>query len=94
MKRKSTGDTKKIRFEMTAEPGSQVFVAGSFNNWSPTTHRLTNKPDSIRDYETALPVPKGMHGYKFIVNGVWTMDPNCLHRMPNGLGTLNSVIYV
>jgi hypothetical protein len=27
MKRKSTGDTKKIRFEMTAEPGSQVFVA-------------------------------------------------------------------
>ena len=31
---------KKVRFELAAEPGSQVFVAGTFNNWNPTANPL------------------------------------------------------
>jgi hypothetical protein len=34
---------KKVLFELPAEPGSQVFVAGTFNNWNPTANPLKDR---------------------------------------------------
>ena len=89
-----TNDTgRKVRFELSAEPGSRVFVAGTFNNWNPTANPLKDNPDGGH-FKAAMRVPAGTHEYKFVVNGVWTMDPKRSDCVPNSYGSLNNVIHV
>ena len=60
-----------IKFECRAELGSEVFIAGTFNNWKPSgLHKLR---DGNRDgtFGTLLNLRVGHHEYKFVVNGVW-----------------------
>ncbi len=78
---------------MSAEPGSKVFVAGTFNNWNPTANPLKDNPDSGH-FKTVLPLSAGIHEYKFVVNGVWTVDPKCAKWTSNGHGSLNSVLRI
>ena len=82
-----------VQFELTADPGSQVFVAGTFNNWDPTANPMKDNPDS-GNFKATLPIPAGTHEYKFVVNGAWTMDPQGKHWAPNVFGSLNNVIHV
>lgn len=84
---------RKIRFELSAEPGSRVFVAGTFNEWSPTATPLKDNPGSGH-CKVTVRVPRGTHEYKFIVNGVWSMDPKCADTVPNAFGSENNVIHV
>jgi 1,4-alpha-glucan branching enzyme len=63
-----------IKFECHADPGSEVFVAGTFNNWRPCGF------DKLRDrrrdgtFRTLLMLRKGRHEYKFLVNGEWLSE--------------------
>ena len=89
--KKSRG--KKVSFQLTAEPGSEVFVAGTFNQWDAGQHRMRDNPHS-GVYRIALVLPPGRHEYKFVVNGEWRVDPNCPEWVPNDKGSLNSVLSV
>jgi 1,4-alpha-glucan branching enzyme len=63
-----------IKFECHADPGSEVFIAGTFNNWKPSgLHKLR---DGNRDgtFGTLLKLRRGRHEYKFLVNGQWASD--------------------
>ena len=92
--KKNTGmKSRKITFHLATEPGSQVFVAGTFNNWNPTQHRMRDNPDGGL-FKIALTLPPGRHEYKFVVNGEWRLDPGCPDWLPNSVGTLNSVVSV
>ncbi len=82
---------RRVTFELCAEPGSEVFVAGTFNNWNPGEKQLRYRDDV---YTAMLLLPKGRHEYKFIVDGTWCIDPECSDWVPNGMGSLNSVIHV
>jgi 1,4-alpha-glucan branching enzyme len=93
MKKMAAGKGRKVSFQVASEPGSEVFVAGSFNNWDPKQHSLRDNPDSGR-YKTTVVLPPGRHEYKFIINGRWCADPNCPDWAPNDHGSLNSVITV
>lgn len=84
---------KDIQFEICAEPDSKVYVAGTFNNWDPTSHPLKHQPEE-GVFCGKIQLPVGKHEYKFVVNGVWQLDPQCPHWAINELGTLNSVIHV
>ena len=84
---------KRVRFELSAKPGSKVFVAGSFNKWNPTANPLKDNPDSGH-YKGVLLVPAGAHEYKFVVNGIWTVDPKCTDWIENAYGSMNSVLRV
>ncbi len=84
---------KRVRFETIAPPGSRVFVAGTFNGWRPHRHRLVAVDGEDR-YAAEVPVPPGTHEYKFIVNGVWIVDPGNPHWVVNPFGSLNSVLSV
>jgi 1,4-alpha-glucan branching enzyme len=84
---------RKVSFQVTAEPGSEVFVAGTFNNWDPRQHRMKDNPGSGH-CKTTLVLPPGRHEYKFVVNGEWRVDPDCPEWAPNDQGSLNSVITV
>jgi hypothetical protein len=84
---------RKVRFDLSVEPGSQVFVAGTFNDWNPMVDQLKDNPGSGHCKAT-LRLPAGRHEYKFVVNGKWIADPNCSEFVMNEFGTLNSVMEV
>jgi len=81
--------SKKVRFEIQAEPGSEVYVTGTFNSWNPKQNRLKEKNGV---YSATLLLPKGRHEYKFVINEVWCVDPKCQEWVPNNCGSLNSII--
>ena len=93
MKPLQKGTVTTACFQLSAEPGSQVFVAGTFNNWNPTANLLKDHRDRGH-FKTAFSVPPGTHEYKFVVNGAWTADPKCPDWVPNDCGSLNSVLHV
>jgi 1,4-alpha-glucan branching enzyme len=82
---------KRITFEVKAEPGSEVYVAGDFNNWEPTKKLKSKNKDGIFT-GTLLLDRDTQYEYKFIINGKWSVDPNCDEWVPNALGSLNSVL--
>jgi 1,4-alpha-glucan branching enzyme len=84
---------KSVDFRLRAEPGSSVFVAGTFNDWSPADKPLKCASESGM-YLTSLYLPKGRYEYKFVVNGEWCVDAECPGWAPNSLGSLNSVLEV
>ena len=85
--------TREVRFELAAQPGSKVFVAGSFNNWDPAANPLEKSMDG-GSYQAAFRLPPGRHEYKFVVNGLWTIDTGNADWRLNRFGTLNSVLRV
>lgn len=77
-----------------ADPGSTVFLAGSFNNWDPSALQMTDKVGN-GVYSATVTLQPGIYEYKFVINGVWTLDPDPDRDWTqNGLGTLNSVLRV
>jgi len=87
---------KKQRVVLTvqADPGSTVYLAGSFNDWNPEGTRMVDK-DGNGLYSVTVTLAPGIYEYKFVINGVWTLDPDPDRDWTqNGLGTLNSVLRV
>ena len=93
-KRKSTTKgRKRVRFEVKAKPGSDVFLSGSFNDWDKEAKRMIDK-EGAGNYSATLFLPPGTHEYKFVINGVWQSDPRCPSWVANEHGTLNSVVMI
>ena len=82
---------KPVKFRLTAIPGCKVFVTGTFNNWDPRQLELRERAGV---FGTTVPLPLGRHEYKFVIDGVWCVDPDCPEWAPNSLGSLNSVVTV
>jgi 1,4-alpha-glucan branching enzyme len=93
MKSLQKGKRKRVNFELSAEPGKRVFVAGTFNNWNPKANQLKDNPES-GNYKATMLIPQGKHEYKFIVNDEWTLNPESQDLVPNGHGTMNNVLQV
>ncbi|MGI6495231.1 MAG: glycogen-binding domain-containing protein [Kiritimatiellia bacterium] len=83
----------RVTLAVRAEPGSSVFVAGDFNGWDPTAKALTDKAGTGL-YKAILLLAPGTYEYKFVINGTWTVDPECKEWVKNNMGTLNSVLRV
>lgn len=84
---------RRVTLRLTANPKSEVCVAGTFNNWNATEHKLKDTKASGK-YSISLMLPKGVYEYKFVVNGNWQVDPECQNWVRNSMGTLNSVVNV
>ena len=84
-------DEALVTFQIPADAGSVVYVAGSFNNWDEKANKLIKNNDI---YKTSIVLKKGTYEYKFLVNGVWCVDPNCDDWQSNNMGTINSTITV
>lgn len=83
---------KSVTLSIKAQPGLAVFVAGSFNNWDATAIPM-NEDKGV--YSATLTLAPGIYEYKFVINGVWTLDPDPERDWTqNGLGTLNSLLRV
>ena len=84
---------KRVTFQVKAPPGSDVSVAGTFNDWNPSRHPMRDNPDSGH-YKAQILLPPGRHEYKFVIDGSWELDNGNPQRVPNALGSLNSVMDV
>jgi 1,4-alpha-glucan branching enzyme len=93
MKALPKNNMRRAQFRFCANPGSEVFVCGTFNNWAPMQYPMKDNPDN-GVFKTTIPLPRGRHEYKFVVNGAWCEDPDCLESVPNDCGSTNSVITV
>lgn len=89
----TTRGRKRVVFHVKADPGSEVCVAGSFNGWQRGRKVLRDEDGSGR-YTGALLLQPGRYEYKLIVNGIWTVDPDCPDWVANEYGSLNSVLEV
>ncbi len=70
-----------------------VFLAGSFNDWSDAKTRMTDA-DGDGTYTVSLLLAKGSYQYKFVVDGQWQQDPNNPEGADDGFGGQNSVLRV
>ena len=84
---------KAVRFEVYADPGSEVYVAGSFNGWNPRYSRMSDETGSGQ-FSLTTYLPSGTYEYKFVINGIWCADPACPTWTSNAMGTLNSILTV
>lgn len=72
-----------------SEGGKEVFISGSFNNWSAKIPLIK----SHNDFVAILDLPEGEHQYKFFVDGQWVHDPS-EPVVTSQLGTINNLIRV
>ena len=77
----------------SAEPVSEVFLIGQFNDWSRSATPLTD-PDGHGVWETTVPLEPGRYEYKFTADGTEVLDPDNPTSVPNGLGGMNNVLTV
>ena len=92
-KQTTTAGRKRRDFRIRTNPGSEVFLNGSFNKWNGEAKKLKDTTGD-GDYSITIFLPPGRHEYKFIINGEWQVDPDCPDWVVNKYGTLNSVINV
>ncbi len=92
-KTQSKPSRKRVSFEIEANVGSTVTIAGSFNDWDCSKKALADKSDCGLFKCTMLLEP-GSYEYKFVVDGTWTLDPGNPNFIPNDQGTLNSIITI
>ena len=86
-------------FACHSNTASAVFLAGSFNNWSPTATPMMG--DDRGHWSVSLPLAPGRYEYKFVVDGEWCCEPGCTykevhcpHCTMNDFGTMNRVLEV
>ena len=91
-------DIRNITLTFREPKAKEVFVAGTFNEWNPTSMRLSpHMPKG--EWSVTFPARPGRHEYKFVVDGQWCCDPGD-KDMPhdghgccqNSFGTTNRVL--
>ncbi len=82
-----------------ADNAKAVFLAGSFNNWSPAATPMAR--DDMGYWAASLPLAAGRYEYKFVVDGEWCCEPGCTPETAhctkcviNEFGTMNRVLEV
>ena len=82
----------KVSLEFFQPQAREIFVAGTFNEWSPLATPLTPQGDG--KWVAELSLGPGKYEYRFVVDGVWTDDPLSSESAPNPFGGFNSVLQV
>ena len=80
-----------IRFEFTHSTAASVSIAGTFNNWDPTTIPMQRSGNGWLEEAALAP---GNYEYCFVVDGSWMPDPLAKKDVPNPFGGRNSILEV
>jgi 1,4-alpha-glucan branching enzyme len=85
----SKASPPKVRFALRQAHARSVAVAGSFNDWQPTSHPMAF--DGKETWHLELELTPGSHEYRFIVDGDWCNDPEAILSVVNPFGSENAV---
>jgi len=90
---RSTGlQLQPVRFEFTHPTATTVSVAGTFNDWHPTTKSM--HPSRKGHWLKEAFLPPGNYEYCLVVDGQWMPDPLARETVPNPFGGKNSILKV
>jgi 1,4-alpha-glucan branching enzyme len=82
-----------MRFALAHPDARSVALAGSFNDWSTTSHRMVRGSSGIWTIVVAL--PPGEHQFMFVVNDVeWITPPAAEDFADDGFGKRNGIVVV
>ena len=82
-----------VRFGLAHPDARRVALAGSFNDWSTTSHRMVRGSSGIWTIVVAL--PPGEHQFMFVVNDVeWITPPAAEDFADDGFGKRNGIVVV
>lgn len=82
-----------VLFVQPLSLGQRVYIAGTFNHWSPSATPMTRN-EGLGVHEICIPIDAGDHQYRLVVDGAWTADPHNAATATNPFGELNSVVHV
>ena len=81
-----------VRFEFAHPTARTVSVAGTFNEWHPTTKSMLRSKNGHWLKEAFL--PPGNYEYCLVVDGQWMPDPLVKETVANPFGGRNSILKV
>jgi 1,4-alpha-glucan branching enzyme len=81
-----------IHFEFSHPTAVTVCIAGTFNDWNPTSKPMHSSGAGNWRKETGL-MP-GTYEYCLVVDGEWMPDPLAIKTLPNPYGGRNSILEV
>ena len=83
-----------VRFVLIKEDASSVSLAGSFNQWSPSSHPLVRQK-AHGPWTIVVPLPPGEHAFMFVVDGKqWVSPPMAEDYADDGFGARNGIVVV
>ena len=83
-----------VRFTLVDPDARSVAVAGSFNEWSVTSHSLAREGTSSL-WTIVVPLPPGEHLFMFVIDGNrWITPPLADDFEDDGFGATNGVVIV
>jgi 1,4-alpha-glucan branching enzyme len=74
-------------FSFRAPEAISVQLVGDFTHWQEKPISL--KKDTGGVWHAQVPLPPGVHHYRFLVDGEWRDDPECSLRVENPFGGQN-----
>lgn len=92
-KKDAQKSSRRVVFTYRGEPGKTVILAGDFNHWHTSKKILADRKQNGIYSGTCL-LPPGQYQYKFLVDGVWTLDDNNPNFVRNEFNTFNNIIDV
>jgi len=80
---------KKQTFRIEAPGATKVLLVGEFTRWQDGAIPMQKDKNGV--WTASVQLPPGEHAYRFMVDGQWTDDPDCVLRTPNPFGGQNMV---
>jgi len=84
---RNSGQSRKQTFAFTAPDALSVQLVGDFTQWQECPISLEKGADGV--WRTTVDLAPGTHHYRFLVDGEWRDDPECVLRAPNPYGGEN-----
>ena len=83
-----------VRFVVIRPDAGAVAVAGTFNQWSTSSHPLSRDPSS-GSWTALVPLAPGEHLFMYVVDGTeWLSPPAAEDYVDDGFGASNGVVVV
>jgi len=86
---KKTSNNGGQKFAFTAREANSVQLVGDFTRWLQSPINLRKGAKGI--WRAQVPLTPGTYHYRFLVDGQWHDDPECVLRVPNPFGSENMV---
>ena len=83
-----------VRFVFGHSEARSVALAGSFNQWSLSSHPLARERSS-GVWRVVVALPPGEHLFMYVVDGTqWVSPPLAEDHVDDGFGSMNGVVIV
>jgi 1,4-alpha-glucan branching enzyme len=76
--------TSRQTFRFRANDARTVLLVGDFTSWQQQPIPMHMDEDGI--WTTSVDLSPGKHTYRFMVDGDWRDDPECILRVPSPFG--------